>query len=269
MAQYHPIAGDNDCEIQFGVMHRLDSETSGVLLCAKSYVGAYWIQTQWDAHDVTKDYLALVHGWVDPRIKDINKRMSTLEYVKRTDGHLVFLNSTVSDKGKPAYTELAIIGHFYRAVTTLDEAGDVVELGEDRFSLAAVKIHTGRTQQIQTHMQSIGHPLVSDFKHAEGFEDADRSWCSRNFLHTYHLGFHDVPEDFDSWTWPSGAHELMDVYCPLPEDLRTALSELSPVDKISGVHLEAWLSGDTARLRSFEEYSEMCVSDSASSASAS
>merc|ERR1712025_833069 len=68
---------------------------------------------------------------------------------------------------------------------------------EGRYSLVALKLHTGRTHQIRVHMLAIGHPLVYDKMYGEDRHRADREWCPRNFLHTYHLGFLDVPDGND------------------------------------------------------------------------
>ena len=146
--------------------------------------------------------------------------------------------------------------------------------------MVALKLHTGRTHQIRVHMLAIGHPLVCDSKYFKSRFPADCEWCPRNFLHTYHLGFLDVPvgnelrkrarlatvesqvgssilqggsQQNDS---SSDHHQPVDVYCPLPEDLRASLAELSPVDKESGVHRAAWLSRDAASLCSFDQYAE-------------
>merc|ERR1712224_277856 len=70
-----------------------------------------------------------------------------------------------------------------------------IEACKEKYSLVALKLHTGRTHQIRVHMLSIGHPLVSDVKYAKDNFSADCTWCPRNFLHTYHLHFLDVPED--------------------------------------------------------------------------
>ena len=172
----------------FGLMHRLDAQTSGVLLCAKSYTAACWIQTQWDSRDITKEYVALVHGWIDPHMKEIRKRVRVDQNVVGNFGNMIHLNGTVSDSGKPAYTEVTTLAHLFWA------ASDRNTGGEEQYSLVALKIHTGRTQQIQVHMQAIGYPLVHDIRHAEDYFLTDCSWCPRNFLHTYHLSFLDVPE---------------------------------------------------------------------------
>ena len=187
MASQYPIC--KDAMEKFGLMHRLDAQTSGVLLCAKSYTAACWIQMQWDSRDVTKEYVALVHGWIDPHIKEIRKRVRVDRNVVGNFGNIIHLNGTVSVSGRPAYTEVATLAHLFRAASDRNKAD------EEQYSLVALKIHTGRTQQIQVHMQAIGYPLVHDIRHAEDYFLSDCSWCPRNFLHTYHLGFVDVPGD--------------------------------------------------------------------------
>ena len=191
---------------------------------------------------ILKEYVCLVHGWVDPSVTEIQKRI-------RVDKKKGFVRSTVSDSGKSAYTELATLAHLSRAPDGMSK-GDA---SEERYSLVALKLHTGRTHQIRVHMLAIGHPLVCDRKYAESRFPADRTWCRRNFLHTFHLSLQDVPEGSDLGS-ASCLQELVKVYCPLPEDLRGALAELDPMDETSGAQRDAWLSGDTARLCSFEQY---------------
>merc|ERR1712146_297077 len=117
-------------------------------------------------------------------------------------------------------------------------------MGEQRYSLVALKLHTGRTHQIRVHMLSIGHPLVCDTKYAEELFPMDRQWCPRNFLHTYRLAFQDVPLD---GTTKGGS--LVEAMCPLPGDLREALGRLSPVDDTSAALHADWLAGDSHRLK--------------------
>merc|ERR1712048_1293971 len=103
------------------------------------------------------------------------------------------LHSAVSDSGKPSYTEVAVQVHFFRAPLETNEAGG--EDLEERYSLVSLKLHTGRTHQIRVHMLAMGHPLICDRKYTSNRYLADRTWCPRNFLHTYPLGFLDVPCD--------------------------------------------------------------------------
>merc|ERR1712232_434449 len=74
LVMHFPIC--KDANVRFGIMHRLDMQTSGVVLCAKSYMGAHWIKMQWCSHGVKKDYVCLAHGWVDTSVTEINKRIA-------------------------------------------------------------------------------------------------------------------------------------------------------------------------------------------------
>eukprot|EP00747_Dinoflagellata_sp_TGD_P113740 gnl/TRDRNA2_/TRDRNA2_171782_c6_seq1.p1 gnl/TRDRNA2_/TRDRNA2_171782_c6~~gnl/TRDRNA2_/TRDRNA2_171782_c6_seq1.p1 ORF type:complete len:142 (+),score=14.91 gnl/TRDRNA2_/TRDRNA2_171782_c6_seq1:1-426(+) len=115
-------------------------------------------------------------------------------------------------------------------------------------------------------MLAIGHPLVCDSKYAKSHFPADRIWCPRNFLHTYHLGFSDVPAGSDLGDEEGSAdcgcadseavdrssqRQLVDVYCPLPPDLCSVLAKLTPAQQAEGSPLSTWLSRDVARLRLF------------------
>jgi len=129
----------------------------------------------------------------------------------------------------------------------------------ERYSLVVVKLHTGRTHQIRVHMQSLGHPLVCDEKYAPDTLEADRAWCPRNFLHTYRVGFADVPvlpgaptaaADTDA----AGVPKQLEVRCPLPADLRDALSILEPADAVAATVHSSWCGGDPESLRPFGDY---------------
>jgi len=226
----------------FGLMHRLDAQTSGVLLCAKSYVGAYWIRLQWCAYAVDKEYVALVHGWVPPETREIHGRIRVDKKKAPNSRRTISTICSVAPNGKPSFTEVYTLSHLERAV----------ENGEpEKYSLVVLKLHTGRTHQIRVHMQSIGHPLVCDSKYGQEMYAADQTWCERNFLHTYHLGFNDTPDEPAVSAQPG---KPVDMLCPLPKDLRQALSTLKPIDDKSAQPYEDWMSGEVSRLKLFEEY---------------
>merc|ERR1712224_97169 len=107
---------------KFGLMHRLDVQTSGVMLCAKSFKGAYWMRKQWCSFDVTKEYVCLVHGWVQPNLSEVRKRIRETMNITRI----------VCDAGKPAYTEVATFSHSFRSSRGVMKARD--EAKEERYS---------------------------------------------------------------------------------------------------------------------------------------
>jgi len=267
-----PICGD--AIEAFGLMHRLDAQTSGLLMCAKSYVGAYWLRLQWCSYLVDKEYVCLVHGWVDQSIREVNKRIRIEKRKAPNSRKTVSTHCSVGASGKPSYTELITLAHLVRPATGVEATAD------ERYSLVVVKLHTGRTHQIRVHMQSLGHPLVCDEKYADAHLVADRSWCPRNFLHTFLLGFEDVPKEGAvveaasssggsssgssgcsmGSTRNKGSNEdcnssrYVKLLCPLPPDLQSTLSQLKPIDDASAKHCSDWLSQKRDQLRSFEEY---------------
>jgi len=281
LADKYPI-GNNAIEA-FGLLHRLDVQTSGILLMAKTYVGMYWLRLQWCSYNVEKEYICLVHGWVDRSTREIHKRIRIDKKKAENSRRTVSTICSVSPSGKPSYTELCTLAHLVRCRRGPhrvggpggdggegDEESKGEADGEERYSLVALKLHTGRTHQIRVHMLSIGHPLVCDAKYAEDLFGPDRMWCPRNFLHTYRLAFEDLPEeeegsagrvDADVGARGSGGR-LVEVMSPLPEDLRSALALCEPVDEASIAAYADWMSGETERLRAFDAYgdsSESCT----------
>lgn len=255
LAQQYPVC--SDAIEAFGLLHRLDAQTSGLLVCAKSYVGAYWLRLQWCSYTVDKEYICLVRGKVDPNEREIHKRIRIDKRKAENSRKTISTHCTISPSGKPSYTELVTLAHLVRPGAEPDPAGVVEHPGgpsncDEYYSLVAVKLHTGRTHQIRVHMLSIGHPLVCDSKYAEDSFAADRKWCTRNFLHTYRVGFEDAPGDVSE----DGSKANVNVFCPLPQDLRDTLAMLTPVDDSSRRHWEAWRKGDSAQLRKFEVYAE-------------
>merc|ERR1712061_596155 len=134
------------------------------------------------------------HGWVDRSVRDIRARIRIDKKRAQNSRRTVSTHCTVGANGKPSYSEVFTLAHLTRPETTPSADDNQESSGEnDRYSLVVLKLHTGRTHQIRVHMLSIGHPLVTDVKYAEDRHAKDIAWCPRNFLHTYRLGFQDVP----------------------------------------------------------------------------
>jgi 23S rRNA pseudouridine1911/1915/1917 synthase len=123
------------------IVHRLDRDTSGVLIFAKSEEAKRTLQSQWK--DAKKTYLAVVHGKCE-KCSDI---IST--YLAENKSHDVY-STTSSAKGKLART----------AYTVLKETKD--------FTLLEIDLLTGRKNQIRVHLADIGHPIVGDRKYGKG-----------------------------------------------------------------------------------------------------
>lgn len=169
-----------------GIVHRLDKDTSGLILVAKSTRVCEELQAQFQARQVHKTYIALVegvpsasHGLIDAPIgRDPRQRKRMM----------------VTPQGRPAQTH-------YRIAETYGE-----------YALLEVHPLTGRTHQVRVHLAFIGHPVVGDPVYGRRKQ---RLPCSRQFLHALRLEFiHPV------------TGQPLDFTAPLPEDLREVLEEL-------------------------------------------
>ena len=175
-----PLA-NNDL-LRNGLVHRLDKETSGLLLVAKTSEAFENLQKQFKERKVKKTYLALAHGKVEPNEGVIEASISRSPFDRKKFG--VFLG------GREAKTKYKILS-YYRLVT-----GPVPRFPPARatrpqgFTLLELTPETGRTHQIRVHLKFIGHPIVGDEKYA-GRKTArsDRQWCPRQFLHAASLSF--------------------------------------------------------------------------------
>ena len=123
------------------IVHRLDRETSGILIFAKNEAAKFRLQEQWQ--DIKKQYLAVVHGRCDKRADTITT------YLAENQAHGVYTTSDAR-KGKLSHTAYKVI----------KETRD--------FSLLEVDLLTGRKHQIRVHLAGIGHPVVGDERYAKG-----------------------------------------------------------------------------------------------------
>jgi 23S rRNA pseudouridine1911/1915/1917 synthase len=159
LAHYPPLAQMENLE-RAGIVHRLDKDTSGVIVIAKTEAIRQALQAQFKAREVQKTYLALVEGHPDPAQGIIE---------------------TAIGRDPKDRKRMAVLRSGRRAIT----AYRVLELF-DQHSLVELKPETGRTHQIRVHMAFLRHPVVGD--RVYGYRK-QRLPLKRHFLHAQHIGF--------------------------------------------------------------------------------
>jgi len=147
-----------------GIVHRLDKETSGILLVAKNPEAFANLQSQFKERKVQKTYIALVHGKVEPQIGEINVPVGRLPWNRKRFGILA--------GGREAVTKYKVIQN------------SEFRIQNERLTLLELYPETGRTHQIRVHLKYFGHPIFSDPLYA-GRKTArnDRKLMPRIFLH--------------------------------------------------------------------------------------
>ena len=162
----YPLVGDR--ERRDGIVHRLDKETSGLLIVAKTVNAFENLQSQFKERKVKKTYIALAHGEIEPKEGEITASVGRLPWRRERFG--------VLPGGREAVTQYKVIASYILHATY--------------YSLVELYPKTGRTQQIRIHLKFIGHPIVGDFFYA-GRKTAreDRTWCPRLFLHASKISF--------------------------------------------------------------------------------
>ncbi|MBL8383015.1 MAG: RluA family pseudouridine synthase [Burkholderiales bacterium] len=178
-----------------GIVHRLDKDTSGLLVVAKTIAAQTALVRQMQAREVRREYWALVAGHV-ARAGRIEAPLGR-HPVQRTR---IAVLPVAAAGARPAVT------HF-RAVQAYARDGVAATLVECR-------LETGRTHQIRVHMQHIGHPIVGDQTYGR---PPWRSWLGRQALHARRLGFVH-PGDGRPVQWEA----------PLPPDLQDLVDRLTP-----------------------------------------
>lgn len=180
-----------------GIVHRLDKDTSGLMMVAKNDRTQIALQEAIKVRAVDRRYLSLVHGWIAPDSGMIDAPLARDPRDR--------MRMAVSDRveAKQSVTTFRVLERF--------EAGR----HDDGFTLLECKLYTGRTHQIRVHMAYIKHPCVGDQVYGLGRPKADLG-LQRQFLHSYRLSF-DHPR--------SG--KRLQFTDPVPEDLSSLLVGIS------------------------------------------
>lgn len=133
---------------QVSIVNRLDRETSGLVLVAKTAAAARRFGIAMERQLIEKEYLAIVWGWPEWERKTVDAPLGRLGEHQPS---AIWLKQTIHPAGAPATTELHVVRRFRRATT----AGE-------QFSIIRVVPLTGRTHQIRVHLAATGHAIVGD-----------------------------------------------------------------------------------------------------------
>ncbi len=129
-------------ELRPGIVHRIDKDTSGLLIVAKNDKAHINMSEQIKNHEVKKTYIALVRG-------NVKESQATIDMpIARSNKDRVKM--TVSKNGKKAITHIKVIERF------------------NGYTLLEINIETGRTHQIRVHLSQIGYPIVGDYVYSNG-----------------------------------------------------------------------------------------------------
>jgi 23S rRNA pseudouridine1911/1915/1917 synthase len=178
-----------------GIVHRLDSDTSGIIVVAKNDATMRDLQAQFKSRRVHKTYLALVEGHIKPPRGKIDAPIG------RDPKHRQKMAVVTRGKTRASVT-------IYRALATLGS-----------YTLVEAEPQTGRTHQIRVHLAFLGFPVVADAIYGKR---NNALGLARQFLHAWKLTF-TLPRD----------GRAVSFIAPLPEDLRAALRALGyPADEL-------------------------------------
>ena len=193
-------------ELRPGIVHRLDKETSGLIIVAKNDKAHAALARMFSGRSIRKTYIALVHGSLERGKGTITAAIGR-DPVRRTR-----MSTRVQENARAAVSHYEVVRR--------------LETRFGKFTLVRVRIETGRTHQIRVHMASIGHPVVGDTLYgaagllaASSAGDKGRAETKkklgRNFLHAAELEF----------AHPITGKQLA-LTSPLPAELEDFLKEL-------------------------------------------
>lgn len=201
-------------ELRPGIVHRLDKDTSGLIVVAKNDAAHAALAELFSSRQISKTYIALVHGVVERQRGTINADVGR-DPVRRTR-----MTTRATENARSAVSHYEVVRR--------------IETRFGKFTLVRVRIETGRTHQIRVHMASIGHPVVGDTlygasgqltdqvaaqaaqsKAARRKAEPERLKLGRNFLHAARLEFeHPI------------TGKLLQLEAPLPQELESFLGRL-------------------------------------------
>lgn len=158
--EFATAADEDDNLIRPGIVHRLDKDTSGVLVVAKTAEAHQKLALQFASHTNEKIYVALVKGSFSAMTGTVDKALC-----RSARDRKLFETTDIPEKGKSAVTHYKVLWQ------------------NERYSFLRIRIETGRTHQIRVHMKSIGHPVLGD----ELYSSCSKYYSAPLALHAYSL----------------------------------------------------------------------------------
>ncbi len=192
VAHYPKITGVGESPLRPGIVHRLDKDTSGLMVVAKNQKAFLFLKNQFVGRTISKTYIALAEGVPE-------KKEGVIQFQIRP--------STSNRLRKVAVKKFDRSGK--KSVRAAETNYRVREIVGDGYSLIEAMPKTGRTHQIRVHLSAIGHPVVGDFMYG-----AKKPIAKRQMLHAYRLEF----------TAPKGRRLKLEA--PMPEDMTSLIYSL-------------------------------------------
>ncbi|PNR97574.1 RluA family pseudouridine synthase [Petrotoga olearia] len=180
---------------RLGIVHRLDKETSGVMVVAKTSFSYHLLSKEFKERMTTKYYLAVIEGTLKEKEGEINLPLGRHPVLRHK-------RAVVYD-GREAVTEYKALKEF-----------------ENHATLVWIRLKTGRTHQIRVHFKYLGNPIIGDSLYGKNKIDKNlQISVNRQMLHALKLGFYHPK-----------TKEWMEFLAPLPEDFKNLLITLTNLD---------------------------------------
>jgi 23S rRNA pseudouridine1911/1915/1917 synthase len=187
VARYPQLEEQNN-DVRPGIVHRLDRDTSGLLIVAKNTRTQAALIEMMKQHTIVKRYLALVEG-------NISLDHGSIDAPIGRNPHNRQQMAITATSSREARTHFRVLERFAR------------------HTLLLLELETGRTHQIRVHLKAIGHPVVGDAVYGSG-RSKNEPMLQRQFLHAYQLKFQHPTTG-----------EVVELEAPLPEDLQSVVEQ--------------------------------------------
>lgn len=197
-----PRIGKDGHEIErSGVVHRLDKDTSGVMVLAKNQVAFDSLKQQFQNRQVKKEYLAIVYGHMREKWGTINRPIgrSGRDFRRRS-------------------AERGAKGHMREAITDW-ELLKQGEYKEEKFAHLKLLPKTGRMHQLRVHLKAIGHPIVGD-----------KLYTGKKLEQSNNLGLVRLALHASKLTLVLSGGEIREFTTDTPAEIETAISQIAPIE---------------------------------------